>query len=235
MNILAIGCHPDDLEIGCYGTLAKYVKQGHDVAVCHVANGNLGHVVIMPDELRDIRFREAENASKVIGATHYSIDIDDLYVTPENDELIRRLAAVVREVQPDVVITHYERDYMNDHMNTYYAAFRATFGASCPHFDLTSATPAAGVCPMYHMDTLTGADFLPTEYVDITDTIDLKLEALNCHQSQLKWMLEHDNIDFADMVRTCSKVRGYQCGVKYAEGFRLNRNYLRMVPRRLLP
>ena len=56
------------------------------------------------------------------------------------------------------------------------------------------------------MDTLTGADFLPTEYVDISDTIDLKLEALNCHQSQLKWMLEHDNIDFADMVRTCCRL-----------------------------
>ena len=160
MNILAIGCHPDDLEIGCYGTLAKYVRQGHDVAVCHVANGNLGHVVIMPDELRKIRFEEAEKAARVIGATHYSIDIDDLYVTPENDDLVRKLAAVVREVQPDVVITHYERDYMNDHMNTYYAAFRATFGASCPHFDLTATTPAANVCPMYHMDTLTGAGFL---------------------------------------------------------------------------
>ncbi|MBQ8506531.1 MAG: PIG-L family deacetylase, partial [Clostridia bacterium] len=44
MRILAIGCHPDDLEIACYGTLAKYVKQGHEVYVCHVANGNLGHV-----------------------------------------------------------------------------------------------------------------------------------------------------------------------------------------------
>ena len=59
MNILAIGCHPDDLEIGCYGTLAKYVKLGHEVSVCHVANGNLGHVEIMPEELARIRFEEA--------------------------------------------------------------------------------------------------------------------------------------------------------------------------------
>ena len=70
MNVLAIGCHPDDLEIGCYGTLAKYVKLGHNVSVCHVANGNLGHVEIMQDELRAIRFQEAENAAKVIGAKH---------------------------------------------------------------------------------------------------------------------------------------------------------------------
>ena len=58
MRILAIGCHPDDLEIGCYGTLAKYAQQGHEVSVCHVANGNLGHVEILPEELRKIRYEE---------------------------------------------------------------------------------------------------------------------------------------------------------------------------------
>ena len=54
MNILAVGCHPDDLEIGCYGTLAKYVQMGHQVSGCHVANGNLGHVEILQDELAKI-------------------------------------------------------------------------------------------------------------------------------------------------------------------------------------
>lgn len=51
MKVLGIGCHPDDLEIACFGTLAKYAKLGHDVAVCHIANGNLGHVEIPPDAL----------------------------------------------------------------------------------------------------------------------------------------------------------------------------------------
>ncbi|MEG1814130.1 MAG: PIG-L family deacetylase, partial [Clostridia bacterium] len=60
MRILAVGCHPDDLEIGCYGTLARYVKMGHEVAVCHVANGNLGHMEIAPAPLREMRFQEAE-------------------------------------------------------------------------------------------------------------------------------------------------------------------------------
>ncbi|NLU36745.1 MAG: PIG-L family deacetylase [Clostridiales bacterium] len=235
MRILAVGCHPDDLEINCYGTLAKYRKLGHDVAVCNIANGNLGHVVIKPDELREIRLKEAQEAAKVIGATHYTIDIGDLYVTAENDDLIRKLAAVIREVQPEVVITHYESDYMNDHIQTFYATFRATFAASCPHYEMGAEPASAPITPIYHMDTLTGVGFLPTEYVDITDVIDLKLEALACHKSQVEWMKEHDGIDFLDMVRTCSKVRGYQCGVEYAEGFRLCRHYLRMVPKRLLP
>lgn len=235
MKVLAVGCHPDDLEIGCYGTLAKYRQLGHDVAVCNIANGNLGHVVIKPDELREVRLKEAQAAAKVIGAAHYTIDIGDLYVTAENDDLVRKLAKVIREVQPDVVITHFENDYMNDHIQTYYATFRASFAASCPHYESNADPASAPIMPIYHMDTLAGVGFLPTEYVDISDVIETKLEALSCHKSQLEWMLEHDGIDFLDFVRTCSKVRGYQCGVKYAEGFRLCRNYLRMVPRRLLP
>lgn len=235
MNILAVGCHPDDLEIGCYGTLIKYRKLGYNVAVCHVANGNLGHAEIMPDELRDIRFYEAEAAAKVIGATHYSIDANDLYISAENDELVRRLAKVIRDVRPDVLITHAAQDYMNDHMQTYLSVFRASFAASCQHFDLNDPADAVPVCPLYHMDTLSGVGFHPTEYVDISSELETKLEALACHQSQVKWMLEHDGVDFIGFIRTCSKMRGYQCGVEYAEGFRASENYLRIVPRRLLP
>ena len=61
MNVLAIGCHPDDLEIACSGTLRKYVEQGADVYMCHVASGDQGHVVIMPEPLAEIR--EKENSS----------------------------------------------------------------------------------------------------------------------------------------------------------------------------
>ena len=58
MNVLAVGCHPDDVEIGCAGTLAKCVQRGDKVTVCHVANGNMGHEIIKPDELRIIRANE---------------------------------------------------------------------------------------------------------------------------------------------------------------------------------
>jgi LmbE family N-acetylglucosaminyl deacetylase len=236
MKILAVGCHPDDLEIGCYGTLAKYVQMGHEVSVCHVANGNLGHVEIMPNELRKIRFDEAEEAASVIGVKHhYSVDCDDLYVTADNDELIRRLAKVVRTVQPNLIITHYEKDYMNDHVQTYQSVMRASFAASLPHWDLSTKEPTTETCPVYHMDTLSGLNFTPTEYVDISDTIDLKLKALACHRSQIDWMRDHDQIDFLDFVRCCSRVRGFQSGVEYAEGFRPSLNYLRMKAKRLLP
>ncbi len=235
MRILAVGCHPDDLEVSCYGTLAKYVKMGHEVSVCHIANGNMGHVVIMPDELREIRFNEAAAAARVIGAKHFSIDIPDVHVTSDDDQLVYALGRVMRKTQPEVIITHFESDYMNDHIQAYYATFRASFGASIPHFPCADAGPVVPICPIYHMDTVAGVGFIPTEYVDITDEIDLKLEALSCHKSQIEWMLAHDGIDFLEFVRTCSRVRGFQCGVQYAEGFRVNTNYLRLTTKRLLP
>ena len=85
------------------------------------------------------------------------------------------------------------------------------------------------------MDTLAGVNFVPTEFVDISDVIDLKIRMLNCHESQLVWMREHDGIDFADMVKTCSKYRGYQCGVAFAEGFRPYNVYPRYSTKHLLP
>ena len=67
MKVLAVMCHPDDMELCCGGTLIKYRKMGHEVFVCNVANGNMGHVVIMPDELRKIRLAEAEKSAKENG------------------------------------------------------------------------------------------------------------------------------------------------------------------------
>ena len=78
-------------------------------------------------------------------------------------------------------------------------------------------------------------DILENDEKNIEDEIDLKIEMLECHESQLVWMREHDGIDFADMVRTCSRYRGYQCGADYAEGFKLCKAYLKGTAKRLLP
>ena len=234
MNILAIGCHPDDLEIGCAGTLAKYAERGDRVIMCHVANGNLGHVVIMPDELREMRTKEAEDAAALIGAESINIDVGDMHVEASERETINRLIEVVRYAKPDLIITHNPDDYMRDHQQTSQLAFHASFGSSLPHL-LMDSDSYSEIVPIFYMDTLAGINFAPTEYVDVTETIETKLKMLACHESQIKWMLEHDKIDFIDFVRTCSKYRGLQCGVPYAEGFRQYAGWPRFSTKRLLP
>ena len=80
MRVLAIGAHPDDIEIACSGTLAKCVKRGDTVIVCHVSSGNLGHVVIPPDELRVIRANEAKKAGALAGIEVICAGFDDLEI-----------------------------------------------------------------------------------------------------------------------------------------------------------
>ena len=233
MRVLAVGCHPDDLEIACAGTLRKYVKRGDEVYMCHVANGNLGHKIIMPDELAALRHEESERAAKIVGAKKvFDLDVGDLHVKYHDIEVMKKMIAVVKEVKPDVVITHSPNDYMADHRAVSDLVFDATFGASVDHID---GVPAVEIAPLYYMDNLAGVGFMPEDYVDISDEIEDKLEALKCHESQIKWMLEHDKIDFVDFVRTCSKYRGLQCSVAYAEGFTKCVDWPRMVPERRLP
>jgi LmbE family N-acetylglucosaminyl deacetylase len=235
MRVLAIGCHPDDIEIGCGGTLAKYAKLGHEVFSCHVANGNMGHAIIMPDELRRIRTKEAEEAGAVLGVKEvFNIDVNDLEVDSTNMETVKKVVDLIRYVRPDVIITHGPNDYMTDHVETGKIVFNASFCSSIPHM-FTEHEAYGKICPVYYMDTLAGVNFLPTEYVDISETIEIKLQALDCHVSQIKWMKEHDHIDFLDFVRTCSKFRGLQCSVPYAEGFRYCATWPRIPTVRLLP
>jgi N-acetylglucosamine malate deacetylase 1 len=235
MIILAIGCHPDDLEIGCGGTIALYAKNGHDVFMCHVANGDMGHTIIMPDDLSKLRTAEAEASGETLGAKKvFNINVPDLFVDSHREDQVRDLVEVVRSVHPDVIITHSPDDYMRDHVETSKLVFNASFSSSIPHYD-TRSKPYSTIAPIYYMDTLAGVGFLPEEYTDITDTLEIKLKALEKHESQLKWMRDHDGIDFLDFVRTVSKFRGLQTGVKYAEGFRLCKTWPRIIAKRLLP
>lgn len=235
MNILAVGCHPDDLEIGCGGTLARFVAEGSRVTMCHVANGNMGHVIIEPDELRLIRRAEAQESGRVLGAVEVAtLDVGDLTVRSELPDLVNRLADLIRRAQPDLIITHSPEDYMTDHVEVNRMVFDASFSASVPHY-LTPTPGVAKITPIYYMDNEAGINFLPTEYVDITATVEIKLAALECHKSQIKWMRDHDGIDFSDFVRTVAKFRGLQCGAGYAEGFRLCLTWPRLPTKRLLP
>ena len=232
MHILTITAHPDDMEVACAGTLLRCVARGDTVTVCHVCNGNMGHVIITPDELRVIRASEAVRAGAMAGIEVITADIGDLLANGCDMAQRDILVAIIKERQPDIIITHSPADYMPDHLAVSKLVFDASFAASCPQY---GAKGAAKITPLYYMDTLAGMGFQPTEYVDITDTMEQKLAMLECHESQMKWMRDHDGIDFADFVRTCGAFRGLQCGVKYAEGFTQAQVWPRLTTRRLLP
>ena len=233
-TVLAITCHPDDMEIACAGTLLKCKERGDRVVVCHLSSGNLGHVIIPPEELIPMRAGEAKSSCALAGFEVIWGGFHDLEIYDNNKESRDKVVEIIKTVDPDFIITHDPDDYMPDHTAVSRLVFDASFTASLPNYP-SKTSGAARLVPIYYMDTLAGVGFMPTEYVDVSSVMEKKLEMLECHSSQIVWMRDHDHIDFPDMVRTCSKYRGYQCGVQYAEAFKQCQAYLKGTAKRLLP
>ena len=233
MRVLAVGAHPDDLEILCSGTLARFADEGHKVVMCHTLNGNLGHTEIPRDELKDIRREEAENAAAVIGAESITLDIDDLDIYPDRESKYKMIEAI-RKAKPDIIILPSPEDYMPDHTITSEVGFDASFMATLPQL-ITESPFHPKLTPVYYMDTIAGLNFNPEDFVDISKMESVKREMIACHKSQAQWLKEHDNIDYVDFAMIQSAFRGMQCGVKYAEAFRQKRVWGRVSTKRYLP
>lgn len=233
MRVLAIGAHPDDVEINCAGTLAKYKKQGHEVFIAHACTGDKGHFIIPPDEMGKIRVEECRKAGATIGAQVYSLGYGDAEIE-YNQQTLEVFVHKIREISPDVLITHTPDDYHLDHVTVSRLVTDASFLVSVPFVHPTSKATDK-VPQLYYMEPYTGISFLPQEFVDITETLEAKLGMMRCHASQLQWLQEHDNVDILDFIKTSAKYRGFQCGVSYAEGFVRCTTALRAVPGRFLP
>jgi len=177
--------------------------------------------------------KEAEKAAAVIGAKHLKLDFPDCELH-YNLESVTKTVDVIRQARPDVIITHFPSDYMPDHVITSQVVFDASFHATLPNFS-AGGEPTGVIPPIYYMDTLAGVEFLPEEYVDVTETMETKRQMLLCHQSQYQWLKKHDNIDTVEFIETMARMRGLQCGAKYAEGFRRCKVWGRNPTSRLLP
>jgi LmbE family N-acetylglucosaminyl deacetylase len=234
MRVLAVGAHPDDLEILCGGTLARFVREGHEVVMCHASLGNRGSFVHTSEEIARIRGAEARRAAELAGAEYATLGFSDAEINAADTGQQRAVVDLVRDARPDLIITHYPDDYMSDHDEISKLVFDCSFHATLPLYE-TGKPHHSLVTPIYYMDTVMGLGFVPTEYVDVTETIDTKTAMLEAHASQVEWLRDHDGIDVVDEMRTATRYRGQQCGVRYAEGFVPCRQWLRGTTRRLLP
>jgi len=233
MNILAVGAHPDDLELLCGGTLALYAQQGCAVTMAVLTNGNMGHPDIEPSEMARIRRSEFESAAALIGAATVWMDVDD-EMSQVDLETRLKMVDVLRQTEPDVILTHSSEDYHVDHRNTSQLVFEAA-PLACVHNIKRERLELLKQPLIYHFDTLGAINFLPTEYVNISDTIELKKDMFRCHQSQHEWGKQATGFDFFEVIDTVAKVRGYAAGVPYAEGFKRVDVWYRGTSVRVLP
>jgi two-component system response regulator HydG len=159
--VLAIGAHPDDVEIGAAGALLAHRAAGDTVAILTLSRGARGG-----DQLE--RARESQRAADIIGARLFLGDLEDTRIA-EGDPTIGVIDRVVGEIQPTVVYTHSVHDVHQDHRNTHRAAMVA-----CRRVGrvLCFQSPSATI------------DYRPTHFVNIEDHIGRKLKAIGAFGSQ---------------------------------------------------
>jgi LmbE family N-acetylglucosaminyl deacetylase len=237
MNVLAVGCHPDDLEINAGGTLAKCAKRGDKVTMCVLGNGSAGHKVYSKEEIAAIRLQEATNSAAIIGAEYINLGVDDMFLRQNYDLLVKRLSDVIRKVRPDFIITHGPDEYMVDHSITNTITFDATMAATVDHYptDHPEYPVFEKFTPIFQMENTSLVNSFPEIFVDISDTVDTKVEMFKQHKSQHDWLQAHDGKDVVEDMLACARLRGVQCNTRYVEGFTILKQSHHLPLKRYLP
>jgi LmbE family N-acetylglucosaminyl deacetylase len=223
----AIAAHPDDIEFMMAGTLLLLRDAGWQIHYLNVADGCCGSMKENAARTRARRRKEAQKAARILGAEFHESLVGDLEVFYE-PKLVRRVAAIVREVRPSIVLTHSLTDYMEDHMNTARLAVTATFVRGMPNFATQPARkPAAGDATVYHAlphglcDPM-GRRIIPESFIDVSHVHATKLAALSAHRSQQDWLdvTQGMNSYLQTMEDLSRDVGRMSQKFEYAEGWR---------------
>jgi LmbE family N-acetylglucosaminyl deacetylase len=224
-RVLAFGCHPDDVEFICAGTLVLLAQRGCEIHIAIMAGGEMGSPTLPRDEIRALRLKEAQAAADVIGAHFHFAGGHDIEVE-YNSEYRRRTMRVMRAVNPTIVLTHPPHDYLVDHEETSRLVRNAAFIGSVPNYDCgIPTTPTSCIPHLYYTNAIGGRDVLGqalplTCAVDIAAVMETKTAMLACHASQREWLrsLKHCD-DYLVHMRKMAENDGRRAGVELAEGF----------------
>jgi LmbE family N-acetylglucosaminyl deacetylase len=181
-SVLAIGAHIGDMDLTAGPTLAKLILEGANATIVALTPGERGHPRLAPAEYKKQKIAEGSAFAEAIGADFMVFDQSDGFL-PDTDDVALELAAVIREKQPDTIISHWKHSIHSDHEHTARLAERARFLAGLPmdpstespsqHSSLVrklAALPRHGVRTFLHAENWEDMDgFHPTQYVPIPD------------------------------------------------------------------
>lgn len=211
LDVLVVGAHPDDAEIGCAATMARCKRDGMRVGIVDCSNGEP-----TPFGTVEKRLGEARRAADLLGVdTRVTLDMPNRSIQNTIENRIK-LSDAFRELRPRIVITHPASDWHPDHVAVHQLVNAAKFHAKLVKTEST-------LPPFYpsrvfyfdhaHLKEQRRLDFL----IDVSDTIEDKIRALQCYASQFIENKKNERI--FDYVRERAGFLGYQAGVRYAEGF----------------
>ena len=223
----AIGAHPDDIEFMMAGTLLLLGEAGYELHYLNIANGSCGTATHSKADIIRIRGEESQAAAEVLGARYHPPFVDDIDIFYEHD-LLAKVAAVVREVQPTILLVPSPQDYMEDHVNAGRLAVTAAFCRGVPNFATDPpVAPVSGDVTLYHgmpagLHSPMRARVVPEYYVDISAVLGRKREALAQHRSQKEWLDVSQGMDayLLTMEQQALEVGRLSGQFEYAEGWR---------------
>jgi len=221
-KILIVCAHPDDEVLGCFGTVAKLIKEG-----CEAYTLILGEGKTSRDEKRDVEDKkeeievlntEIQKANDIIGIKKVYVEsfADNRFDSHDLLDIVKVVSKVKEEIQPDIIFTHFENDLNIDHQLTYKAVITAT-------------RPMADECvkEIYSFEILSSTEwnypisFSPDTYFDISDTLDLKVDAMKAYTSEL---CEFPHPRSLEGIKLNASYQGMRVGKKYVEAFKTIRN-----------
>ena len=196
MKVLAIGAHPDDIEIFMYGLLSIYKKEGHQIFTMIATDGAKGGAITGKKLARERVNEATKGLEKLSSPIFLNLPDGDLGGESEHRKIIKEN---ILKIMPDLIITHSENDYHADHKS----------------LSLITKGAVSHYIPVLYCDTLMGINFHPNYYVDITDYYRAKKNAILKHKSQ-------NPLRFVDLFELMNSYRAAQCNAPkgcYAEAY----------------
>jgi len=202
-RILAVGAHPDDVELGCSGTLLRMMQEGADVDIVVCRDDNAPKPSVWRD--RETMQKEYQKAEKLIGVRFNilknPITEDGRPVFEHNSTFVKMLDDIVQSTKYDLVITHSPGDHHQDHQNTF-SVVNSALRRYQGEFWLMEGGPYSNK----------NQQFKPNVFVDISKQIDKKIELISCYDSYFSDILLHN-------IKGLAAYRGQMLNAKYAEAF----------------
>lgn len=213
--MLAIGAHPDDVEIGMGGTIRTHVEKGDIVYICNLTKAELSS-----NGTPSLRQQEATKSANILGVKErFQLEFPDRNITksdPSYDELVK----LIRTLKPNVVFAPYYEDRHPDHTACSHLVKEAVFDAKIRKYLPETEVHQVEQLFYYFINGISSADF----YVDISDAEEVKMEALSCYESQFVEQAGSVKTPLTDRylesVRHRDALFGKAAGVHFAEGFK---------------
>ncbi len=210
MRILVIAPHNDDEILGVGGTIAKYAKQGHEVIVCEVTAGDLDDEMVQRQKKEAIASHDLLGVSKTIFMDLPVVGLKEMATR----EINKAFDETIKAINPEIVFIPHKGDMHIDHRMVVEAAMVALRPVSCPN-----------IKGIYAYETLSETDwntpsldnaFIPTVFCDISQELELKLSAMECHESQV---CDYPHPRSLEAIKALAMYRGSTICKKYAEAF----------------